>query len=460
MKRILKIIGVICFGIASIAGFQEAINTKSSNDIIALIFCISITAWLSYSLYKDKKGQKTSNSILENDIDNVKDNKSHTIMENNEINITDIPNGTRHGSIYKTTDGIIVDDNDNDSIIIYRPLNRYMSIDDVICIDNQDLPHLKQDSIILKKGEFCCYIGDCNTYDQKKVTTGYAGKSSGYSVRITKGITYRGGISKGVPIQEVQTTENYGTLYLTNKRLIYKSTGKDSFDKSLDKISSIDEITNGIVVQIGSKIYTIVLESHTLFMMVLGLVKNKEFGTELPEVFTNKNVHYTCDPYVLNISKQNESKQPLNYSKIKQIMNFKTLKTIIALIVIVFIVGIFMEEPKTIEQQLESFQFNSEDIKGTKEILNKLDVTLEKINQSKVVWSNFDYLKKKGVTKQFECEGNSKGSRCKYRIFTDNNNKIISIGYDRYGQAWSYQECYEPDKGVTDSIKPSEKLEN
>lgn len=209
---------------------------------------------------------------------------------------------------FYTSDGIFVDDSKNEQVIIYRPLGRFMTLEHSKLVDNKQLPKLKTDNIILKKDEYCCFIGDAKTYKSKTITTGYVSKRQGGSLRITRGLSYHSGTGQSQAIRETQTTMFNGIIYITNKRVIYVSQGGDSFDKPIEKLTCVDELKDGIVIQIGSKSYTIELETHILFMQVLNLVKNKEFGIELPEIMSNPNVLYTIDSKVLK-----NQKKPLSY---------------------------------------------------------------------------------------------------------------------------------------------------
>lgn len=90
-----------------------------------------------------------------------------------------------------------------------------------------------------------------------------------------KGLTYRTGGSGGKAIRENQRTTYAGTLYITNKRVIYSSTN-ECFDKTFDKITSVTEVNDGIILQIGSTSYSIILNTHTEFVKIFNMVKNNQ----------------------------------------------------------------------------------------------------------------------------------------------------------------------------------------
>ena len=62
-------------------------------------------------------------------------------------------------------------------------------------------------------------------------------------------------------------------MYITNKRIIYSSSN-ECFDKTFDKITSIIEAKDGIILQIGSTSYSIILKTHSEFIKVFDMVKN------------------------------------------------------------------------------------------------------------------------------------------------------------------------------------------
>lgn len=154
---------------------------------------------------------------------------------------------------------------DNDYIEVYEG---YEDIEDGI------LPTVKADNILLKKNEMCHYIEDATLVTSKTVIAGYQGGSSGVSVRVMKGVTVRGGSSKGVPIREEEVTKHKGILYITSKRAIFASPSK-SFNTALDKISSINPYTDGIGICVNNAIYNILLDTPDLALDVIKVAVSK-----------------------------------------------------------------------------------------------------------------------------------------------------------------------------------------
>ncbi len=139
-------------------------------------------------------------------------------------------------------------------------------------ISNGELPEIAVENLNLKDGEICHYADRGYTFEDKTVMTGYTGKSSGVSIRIMKGIPYRTGGSGEKAIRETQRTKYNGTLCLTNMRVIYIS-AKESFDKPLNKITAIIDAKDGVIIQTGSKSYSIIIPTHSEFVKVFNMVK-------------------------------------------------------------------------------------------------------------------------------------------------------------------------------------------
>ena len=141
-------------------------------------------------------------------------------------------------------------------------------------IKDGEIPKINISNLILKEDEYCCYVDNAETYRDKTITTGYTRKGAGVSFRVTKDLSYHTGGGGSQAIRETQRTTYSGILYLTNKRVIFTSQ-KDSFDKDINKLTSVTETKNGIVVQIGSDMYEIITKSHSLFMSVFNNVRNQ-----------------------------------------------------------------------------------------------------------------------------------------------------------------------------------------
>lgn len=134
------------------------------------------------------------------------------------------------------------------------------------------LPVIQGTNLNLAEDESCCYMDNAYTFKDKTVTTGYTGKQSGVSIRIAKGISYHTGGSGSRAIRQTQRTTYNGILYITTKRVIFTSQN-ESFDKEFDKITSIQEAKDGVIIQIGAHTYSIVVKTHSEFLKVFNIAK-------------------------------------------------------------------------------------------------------------------------------------------------------------------------------------------
>ena len=76
-----------------------------------------------------------------------------------------------------------------------------MSTETLNMIKNGQLPTIIGTNINLANDEVCHYADIGYTFKDKTITTGYTGKSSGISIRLMKGLTYRTGGSGGKAIR-------------------------------------------------------------------------------------------------------------------------------------------------------------------------------------------------------------------------------------------------------------------
>ena len=120
----------------------------------------------------------------------------------------------------------------------------------------------------------CYYIGDdvnlCVTTNR---VVGYKGGSSGFSVRIVKGLWYREGSSKGIPVREDVTDVLEGELFITTKRIIFKSK-KKSFDKKISTLTGVALTENGFTLQFKNQLYEFISEDgNYIKRLILRIVK-------------------------------------------------------------------------------------------------------------------------------------------------------------------------------------------
>lgn len=106
-----------------------------------------------------------------------------------------------------------------------------------------------QAPIILTRGEVALWCYPAVTMYQEKTQREYVGRSSGFSFRIMKGITYRTGGFRGHPVEHsYMDNMGMGSLYVTNKNIIYMGQLR-SLKIPYIKIIGIQPYSDGMEVQ-------------------------------------------------------------------------------------------------------------------------------------------------------------------------------------------------------------------
>jgi hypothetical protein len=155
---------------------------------------------------------------------------------------------------------------------VSRKLGSRMPLNAVDSINHGHLMHITNTPINLAAGEYCCFVDNAYTFIDKTITAGYTGKSGGASVYLGYGLRVYQGSGARKAIRQNERTNYPGTLYLTNKRVIF-SAAKRSFDVPMNKITTIGEATDGIILQVGNQTYPIVFETHSVFAKAYNLVR-------------------------------------------------------------------------------------------------------------------------------------------------------------------------------------------
>jgi hypothetical protein len=107
----------------------------------------------------------------------------------------------------------------------------------------------------------------------RKASKRYTG-SRGVSFRIAKGVSYRVGAARSVPIKEQVTLKHGGVLYLTSDRIIFASTGKNSFTIKFDKLLTFEVYSDGIGFVIEGWTYLVELTSQQIELFATGLTSS------------------------------------------------------------------------------------------------------------------------------------------------------------------------------------------
>lgn len=132
--------------------------------------------------------------------------------------------------------------------------------------------------------EILLYAASASTYKDKRETVGYAGRSAGYSVRVTKHVSVRSGASGGRVIKETVRHTNSGDLIITSKRVLFIG-ADDAFDFPVSKISAIQMIDAGsFVIVSGRSSKNVQLNSTTLryaYRLIDTLLSLKSQGQDI-----------------------------------------------------------------------------------------------------------------------------------------------------------------------------------
>jgi len=140
--------------------------------------------------------------------------------------------------------------------LITKNLNIKLQIDDKIkskldrfklywVIENDEIPEINV-ALSLEKNEKCYFQTNCEWYEMRTVTQriNYSGTTA--SIKIMKGVRYRVGTIKPQRITSEQWKQiDYGTMYLTNKRIILIGQSKNSNIK-LQKVLSFTPYSDGV----------------------------------------------------------------------------------------------------------------------------------------------------------------------------------------------------------------------
>lgn len=121
---------------------------------------------------------------------------------------------------------------------------------------SQPIPVIDNPSMVLRPNEKCYIMEKVQAGKAKNVVTGYTSGNKGVSVHIAKGITLRGGASKGKPIRKTVIEKYPGILYVTSQRVILNSM-KYGFEKPIKHFSSYQLYTDGVNLTFGKESYLI-----------------------------------------------------------------------------------------------------------------------------------------------------------------------------------------------------------
>lgn len=139
-------------------------------------------------------------------------------------------------------------------------------------INQGRLPHINVDKLFVKRGEICHYADRAILMIEKKNKT-YNTKNYGASgPGLFKGTRYHHGRAITSMEETVEIEQYQGILYITNKRIVFtsKSVG---FDKQYRYLSAIKPYSNGIELQYGSQIYSLIVPDGAIAYAVIQMLQ-------------------------------------------------------------------------------------------------------------------------------------------------------------------------------------------
>lgn len=135
------------------------------------------------------------------------------------------------------------------------------------------LPTINTNQLMLTNGETCHFAERAIRVTEKK-TKHYEGGSQGVSIRITKGVTYRTGRHKGVPVEDISYVKTKGLLYITDKRMVFVSDGQ-AFEKKFKTLTACVPYSNALKLQFGNTTITLMVPDGNVANIVISMISQK-----------------------------------------------------------------------------------------------------------------------------------------------------------------------------------------
>jgi len=120
-------------------------------------------------------------------------------------------------------------------------------------IEQGNLPYVTVPGLVLQKGEECFWSEPGELLEERVVRRRYGGGSSGFSVRLAKGVYWRVGGHRGSIQRETELQAvSVGELILTNKRLIFRGDRKN-VNAKWDKLLAVNVFLDGLQVSLVNR---------------------------------------------------------------------------------------------------------------------------------------------------------------------------------------------------------------
>lgn len=137
-------------------------------------------------------------------------------------------------------------------------------------LDNGVFPVIPNPPITIRKYEECYLAFSARLWEQKTVHKGYKSASHGISIPVVKGVRYRVGSGRSVPVKQEVLLKHPGTLFLTSYRIVF-SAGKHSFQIGFNKLLTFDVYSNGIGFVIDGWTYMVEFSGQEKELFATGL---------------------------------------------------------------------------------------------------------------------------------------------------------------------------------------------
>ncbi len=156
---------------------------------------------------------------------------------------------------------------------LFEPLKSILPLQVVINAQNGKLTSIPSNKILLKTGEIIYFIDIAirGINNEVRVSNGNYG---GVSFNIFKGLTLHSGKRNNISKKQDNYEYYKGYIFITNKRLIFKSNEKP-LEIKLDNITSIEDNNSLLYIQCGSKIHLIRTPESNACQIILRKVVNK-----------------------------------------------------------------------------------------------------------------------------------------------------------------------------------------
>ncbi|MGG7214017.1 hypothetical protein ACQPUY_10415 [Clostridium nigeriense] len=142
-----------------------------------------------------------------------------------------------------------------------------------LSISNGNLPEIAEINLLTKRGEYCHYA---RPVQRVVITTrtSYKTQSSGVNFRIAKGVSVGSRESYTEPIKITNSNEYEGTLYITNKRIVFLASEK-GIEIPFSKLLGAQMYSDGVELFVASRSYIFKIDNIKEFSAIMSGIGEK-----------------------------------------------------------------------------------------------------------------------------------------------------------------------------------------